>query len=419
MIWYCNRCKCHHQSDELCPFIASQLRARPELLSEAANFTVIAGQHRLITTQALDSVAMHVNGVLGTNLSFEGTNQVARDIQVFKRLSEEPFKKLQVFQTPERAAEYLKEVTAKAANSPKAMTSFTSKLTGYGQEVDWLLEKQGSLSSLYEKSSLLNNNAPGIDGITVNRFTGKTISQTTIKSSINPIKNSSTAVTDIKEALSKGTLASDDVICAPAGMENAAKQAGIKSSVEELNSSAAIRQSNSRLKAKIESGAASTSVTAQHVMENVAQGAVVGAVVSLTVSSITNYVRYRNGEISKQEALRDVSEDCVNGALVGGAMAGIALFLPEGALGFIAGVAIGIYVGTTCKNALDEIFGKGAFGAILDSSGYVYGTVMNLAECVDRVSRADMVVQKNIQKSKALQKKIDRNFDEFEKIKEW
>ena len=100
MIWYCNRCKCHHQSDELCPFIASQLRARPELLSEAANFTVIAGQHRLITTQALDSVAKQVNGVLGTNLSFEGTNQVARDIQVFKRLSDEPFKKLQVFQTP-------------------------------------------------------------------------------------------------------------------------------------------------------------------------------------------------------------------------------------------------------------------------------------------------------------------------------
>ena len=44
---------------------------------------------------------------------------------------------------------------------------------------------------------------------------------------------------------------------------------------------------------------------------------------------------------------------------------------------------------------------------------------MNLAECVERVSRADMVVQKNIQKSKALQKKIDRYFDEFEKIKEW
>lgn len=414
MIWYCNRCKCHHQSDELCPYIAAQLKAHPEWLSEAANFTVIAGQHHLITTQALDSVAQQVNSVLGTNLTFEGTNQCARDIQVFKRLNDEAFKNLGVFQAPEKAAEYL----AEAANSPGAMTSLNSKLTGYAQEVDWLIEKEGSLRSLIEKSSLLNNNAAGIDGITVNRFTGKIINRTTVKSSINPIKKSSTAVADIKEALSKGTLTNEDVICAPMGMENATKQAGINSSVNELNTSESVRQSNSRLKVKIENGAASTSITAQHVMKNVAQGAVIGAAVSLTISSISNYVRYKNGEISKQEAFRDISEDCVNGALVGGAMAGIALFLPQGALGFIAGMAIGIYVGTTCKNVLDEIFGKGAFGAILDASGYVYGMAMNLAECVERVNRANREVQKNIQQSKKLQREIDQNFDEFEKMKE-
>ena len=47
---------------------------------------------------------------------------------------------------------------------------------------------------LVRKSELLSNNAPGVDGVTYNRFTGKQISRTTIKASSNPMTKNSTGI---------------------------------------------------------------------------------------------------------------------------------------------------------------------------------------------------------------------------------
>ena len=198
MKWYCEKCKKFHEAEEMCPRIKAQLAKHPELLVEAANFATVAGEEVLITSQLLDKAAQGINKLVGTELSFEGTQQFARDIQVFKRLNSEPFSRSGAFSSPEAAKSYFENVLKVSETNTSALSSFEGKLTGYSQEVDWVRMKKGEISSLWQKSTLLENNAPGVDGVTVNRFTGKEISRTTIKASKNPMTSNSTGINDVK-----------------------------------------------------------------------------------------------------------------------------------------------------------------------------------------------------------------------------
>lgn len=417
MKWYCEKCKKMHEDEEMCPKIKSQLAKHPEWLVEAANFTTVAGEEVLINSQLLNKAAQGINKLAGTNLSYEGTQQFARDIQVFKRLNEEPFSRAGVFSTPESAKAYFENVLKVSETKPKALSSFEGKLTGYAQEVDWVRTKQGEISRLLEKSTLLENNAPGVDGVTVNRFTGKEISRTTIKASKNPMTSNSTGINDVKEAIEKGTATEKDIIFAPEGTEEAARKAGLKNPVIEKNSTEQINNSNKRLEQKILDGQATTAPTLEQVGSKMAQGAIVGAAVAVTVSAITTYVRYKNGELDKKEAFEIVGEDTLKGALVGGAIGAVTIFLPGGVIGFVAGMAIGVYFSKVCTNILDEIFGKGAYGAIMNASGYVYGMTFNLAEYYEKIELNNRRTRANISRANEVQTEIKSNFDYFEKMK--
>lgn len=414
MRWYCEKCKSFHEENELCPQIKIELKKHPEWIASAVDFTVVAGEEALVTTQALDKVAQKINSLTGSNLSFEGTHQFARDIQVFRRLNEEPFSRSGHFATAENAQSYYKNVLETAMEKPRALTSFESKLTGYSEETDWLRQKHGQLSSLWEKSELLSKNAPGVDGVTYNRFTGKQISRTTIKASSNPMNKNSTGILDVKKAIEKGYATQEDIIFGPQGTKLASQDAGLTNPVEEKNSTEDIRKSNKRLEKKIEEGKAFTIPTASQVASHAFQGAIVGGAVSLSANSITAYVRYKKGEISREQAFKDVSQDSIKGALVGGTLSSATIFLPGGAIGFIAGNAIGIYVNASFGNILDEIYGKGAFESILNSSGYVCGMTYNLEYCLMEIERNNAATAQNIREAVDTQKDIEALLRELE-----
>lgn len=424
MEWYCKKCRKLHSDDELCPSIRARLEKDPSLLAGAADFTAVAGTYGLVSSQALDSAARAANSLLGTNLSYEGTHQIARDIQVFNRLNTEAFSRSGVFSTPESAKSYLENVMKLAENSSeetgkRIMGSFTNKLTGYGQEVDWLRAKQGQISALWQKSTLLDNNAAGVDGITVNRFTGKTISRTTIKATGAGEREADSIrqnVRKVQEAIQKGNATENDIIYGPKGTAEAARSLGLKNPVQEGGTTESIGRSNERLTQKIKGGKAYTEIKPGQVMSSVAQGAVIGAAVGLTVSCITSYIRYRDGELTRDEAFREISESSVKGALTGGAMAGISLFLPGGVLGFAANMVIGVYISAICGNLLDEVYGKGAYGAILNASGYIYGTAVNLSDCVRQIKENTATARSELTAARNIQRKVEASFNEFDAL---
>lgn len=417
MTWYCNKCKKLHGENEMCPAIKLQLKGHPEWLAQATNFATVAGENALITSQALNRVVEQLNSVVGTELSYEGTVQFARDVQVFNRLNTEPFKRSGVFSSPESAKSYYENVLKISEGTPRAMSSFDSKLTGYAQEVDWLRMKKGQLSSLWQKSLLLEDNAPGVDGITTSRLSGKELSRTTIKASKNPMTKNSTGIVDVQEAITKGTATDCDIIFGPKGTATAAHDAGLANPVVEKNTTQQIQASNARLKQKIVNGQAIPYVTMQQVGQKATQGAIVGAAVAITISTLSSYVRYKNGELTREEAFKAVSKDTLNGAIVGAGLGAVTIFLPGGIVGCAAGLAIGIYFGKVCTNILDEIYGDGAYGAILDASGYVYGMTINLQDAIDKITANVQKTEANIKAAQKLSVDVQRGFDEFELLK--
>lgn len=434
MSWYCEKCKCLHSDTDICPNMRMQLKQHPEWLQEAADFTAVVGQYHLITSNTLNTVAREVNSLVGSNLAYEGTRQIARDIQVFNRLNTEAFCRAGVFSSPETARIYLEDAT------PGQVKGLIAKINGSAQEVDWLRDMQGRLTSIIEKSELLNKNAPGVDGRTINRFTGETISRTTVKAS-QTHTGINTNVQQVVKAIKLDRLDPKEIVYGVKGtqerlvsklekeIQNALKnndqalagkleqaKSGLK--VIESNTPEQVAQNNRRLMGKIATGKAVTHVTAQEVVNQSMKGAVIGAAVNFSIASISSFLRLKNGEISLDEAIAETSESTLKGVVVGTSLSAVTLFLPAGPLGFIAGVGVGIYIDAFCSNILDEIYGKGAYGAILNASGYVYGTTVNLREAIEKISMNVKKTESNIKEAQQMSAQIKHLRDEFEKLKE-
>ena len=83
----------------------------------------------------------------------------------------------------------------------------------------------------------------------------------------------------------------------------------------------------------------------------------------------------------------------------------------------MAMASCGVYFSKVCTNILDEIFGKGAYGAIMNASGYVYGMTFNLAEYYEKIELNNRRTRANISRANEVQTEIKSNFDIFEQMK--
>lgn len=434
MPYFCEKCMEVHNDDVLCPRIKEQIKSNPSLVYQATTFANIASQP-LISTQVLGDLANKINHLTGINLpTYEGTIQFSRDIQVFQRLNEECYPRLGAFKTPSAAESYLESA------SKNQLKNLSARISGAGQEIDWLRRKQGSLSNVVNKSNLLTGNAPGIDGESICRFTGKTIERTTIKATQTP-GGLNTNVQGIVKSLKAGTLNPDDVAFGNKGFRDAL----IKKLSKEISHERAIgnyevadklteaqknlriqenhtpqntAQSVDRLKGKIRNGEACHVISSEQVFKKAAQGAVIGAAVSLTVSALTSYIRYKNGEITQEEAFSIIGKDTAKGALVGGALSGVSLFLPAGKIGFVGGMIVGVYLNAVLKNILDEIFGEGAYKEILISQGYIYGTSITLLNAVQQIKAEEQKFESNMLEIQSLLEQADSCAAQTDKILE-
>lgn len=433
---YCERCKNVHEKEELCSDLKNQLQNDPNLISEAMNFTNLAAQHQLISTQALDGVAMSINKIANTNLTFEGSKQCAKDIQVFQQLNVDAFKNSGVFNDHGLAQKYLQEGGISIENNLKR------KLTGTAQEIDWLRDRKGSLTRIFEKAKLVGEetaNAPGIDGVVENRFTGlkKGVS---VKNSISN-KGLGTNVRDVLKAIDKGTINPDDIIVGTDGTKNSVtkmlekniekatregnsellgklKDARGKLKVKEIGNFEKSKNSTERLFNKAKNGKAYNSINRKVITKQMRNGGVIGAAVSFSTASISNYLKYKNGEITREKAFSEIGQETCSGAIIGSAMGGLSLFFPPGAIGFVAGIAVGMYVSKTTQNVMNEVFGKGAFEQILHTSGYIYGTTMNLKTLLSEIEMNEKKINENHTNMRYLEKNINRKSESISNILE-
>lgn len=86
--------------------------------------------------------------------------------------------------------------------------------------------------------------------------------------------------------------------------------------------------------------------------------------------------------------------------------------------GYVVGSAGAIYFQTCVQNLIDEIYGDGAFGAILASSEAVHTSVQTTRATVEKVSVNIEKTASNIKEAQQMSAQIKHLGDEFEKLKE-
>lgn len=327
-----------------------------EDLKEFVDIASIAGIHELIT-----------EGIPGF---YEGTYQFVRDIET-AQLLQQKFPNMS-YNTADGFRDWLND---RLSGSTQAGTNALNRLQGDGAgEVDFIRNMQGSIRSLFTKTDFardtsgnISSNLPGIDAVEINRFTGKVINEFQVKT----LRSENSINHVLKEFTNNPHYHEDITLVGPKELIEESKRQGIPNPVKIIGGIEENAKSAEELKNKVQNGQMISELTTKNVVEKVAGGAAIGVVVSISISSLFNYVAYKKGEISKKEMLSKIGKDGAKGAISGGALAGLSLFVPGG----VIGLGVGFVVGSVLRKALDDAFGDGIFAEILDLTNSVHANV--------------------------------------------
>jgi len=289
--------------------------------------------------------------------------QYLRDLEVAKLLDKK-FLPSGLFNNAESAKNW---IFNRLEVNPDNFDSIFRRLQGEGAgEVDFVRKINGSLKGILYKaeyatnqSGNVANNVPGIDVIVKNRITGQVVNKYQIKS--NWTQNTKTLNKTISDFLQNETYDKNTILVGPKELIHEAKKTNIPNRTIKLNTTQANKESAERLMKKTAEGDLESGISFGGATKRIAKGAGVAVAISVGISSLNNYLSYRNGEISISEAFDNVAKDGTKAAIVGGTLAGLSLIFPPG----IIGLGIGIAVGITLQSVVDLAFGDGTYKKIV------------------------------------------------------
>lgn len=305
---------------------------------------------------------------------YEGTHQFVRDIQVSQLLKEK------FHNMPYDSAEGFKVwLESRLSGSVQSQANALNRIQGDGAgEVDFIREMQGKLRSLFTKTDYIRengsiaSNTAGIDTQEVNRFTGEVINKYQIKT----LRSSDSIKNTLKKFVNNNEYNSDITLVGPKELIDEAKSQGLPNPTRVMGSIEENAESAQKLKEKIESGNMATEITLKNAGKKIAGGAIIGAGISIGISTLFAFIDYKNGKIDKKEMSIKIGKEGTKGAITGGALSGLSLFVPGGIIGF----GVGLTAGTLLRNSLDDAFGDGVFGEVLELTNSVQANIKMLSE---------------------------------------
>lgn len=312
------------------------------------------------------------NGIPGI---FEGTDAFVREVQISQTLQDK-FPNVEAFKTTAGFKEWLED---QLQGSNNAAANALSKLQGDAAgEVDFIHEMQGNIRSLFTKIDFPRNadgrivsNTPGIDAVEINRITGEVINEFQVKT----LRSADSINSTLKDFLSNDYYKPTTVLVGPQELIDRAQEMGIPNPTKVMGTLQDNLNSAQELSDKVLNEQLALGITAGEVAEKVVGGAAIGAVISVGISSLIAYMQYKNGKITLEEMKRRIAKDGVKGAITGGVLAGLSIFIPAG----IIGLGIGFVVGTSLRRLIDEAYGDGMFGEVLTTTKAVHANVQLLA----------------------------------------
>lgn len=314
---------------------------------------------------------------------FEGTDAFVREIKIAQTLQEK-FPNMDAYKSAEGLKDWLAE---RLQMSNSAAANALSRIQGDAAgEVDFIREMQGNIRSLFTRTDFPRNedgrivsNHPGIDAIEINRFTGDIVNEYQIKT----LRSADSIDQTLKDFLNNDAYKPTTVLVGPQELIERAHELGIPNPTKVMGTLRDNLQSAQELSDKILNGQLAVGMTPGAVAGEMIGGAGIGAAISVTVSSLVTYLQYKSGNITFDEMKSKLAKDGVKGAMTGGALAGLSLFIPGG----LIGAGIGYTVGITLRRLLDEAYGDGMFGEVMKLTGAVHANVQMAANGAVYIAR--------------------------------
>lgn len=140
----------------------------------------------------------------------------------------------------------------------------------------------------------------------------------------------------------------------------------------------------------------------------------VGLAYGITKAGITNFMKYKNGEMSKEAVTKSFAKDAVKGSLITCSLAMISF--PPTAAGTAVTMGVAMYFDAVCTNMLDEVFGEGVYEQILNTCGYVTEAAKNVGEMVTQVQNNVARINRSLRSLHKSNKQTNKNLDEANKL---
>lgn len=371
--YQCSRCGVRHSLSEDVGRAHLAHALSPKEFGGFLDFAATAGAHAYIT---------------------DNTQQYVRDVQVFEVLGDK-FSRSGIFTGREAASNWLSERVAVNADN---VDQILRRLQGDGAgEVDALRQINGSLRGLIHRAEFITDanghipaNTAGIDLQVVNRFTGEVVETIQVKS--NWSGDPATLRQTLSKFLSGPAYDESITLAGPKELIDQARETGIPNRLVVVSDVDGNRLSGERLRDMVEEGgqAVDGRITFAGVAERAGQGAIVGAAVAATIASVGAYIAYRRGEISGAQAFRRVGVEASRGAVIGGALGGLSVLFPPGAVG----IGIGIVVGAQVRRVVDIAYGKGAYLDLVRSMGAVEASLASTASGIAVIQDSTRVARR-------------------------
>lgn len=302
---------------------------------------------------------------------FEGTDAFVREVKIIQTLQEK-FPNVDAFKTTDGLKEWLEE---QLQGSNNAAANALSRIQGDAAgEVDFVREMQGSIRNIFTKIDFPRNadgrivsNNPGIDAIEYNRLTGEIINEYQVKT----LRSADSINETLRDFLNNDHYKPTTVLVGPQELIDRAHELGIPNPTKVMGTLQDNLDSANELSNKILNEQLAIGMTPGSVAGEMISGAAIGAVISVTVSGLVTYLQYKSGKITFDEMKIKIAKDGLKGAITGGALAGLSLFIPGG----IIGAGVGFVVGVTLRRLLDEAYGDGMFGGVLETTRAVHANV--------------------------------------------
>lgn len=302
---------------------------------------------------------------------FEGTDAFVREVKIIQTLQEK-FPNVDAFKTTNGLKEWLEE---QLQGSNNAAANALSRIQGDAAgEVDFVREMQGSIRNIFTKIDFPRNadgrivsNNPGIDAIEYNRLTGEIINEYQVKT----LRSADSINETLRDFLNNDHYKPTTVLVGPQELIDRAHELGIPNPTKVMGTLQDNLDSANELSNKILNEQLAIGMTPGSVAGEMISGAAIGAVISVTVSGLVTYLQYKSGKITFDEMKIKIAKDGLKGAITGGALAGLSLFIPGG----IIGAGVGFVVGVTLRRLLDEAYGDGMFGGVLETTRAVHANV--------------------------------------------